>query len=61
MNRCAREFETSVVSGLETLLDEMYPDSTSAIRHAIQVRDRLLRSGDWANVSDQPASSLRAS
>ena len=36
-----------VVTGGETLLDEIYPDSVSALRRATQVRDRLIESGDW--------------
>ena len=54
-------YAMTVVSGVETFLNEMYPDSTSAMRRALQVRDQLLRSGNWTTVSDQPASGRRVS
>ena len=36
-----------VLTGSETLLDEMYPDAVTAMRRATQVRDRLTERGDW--------------
>ena len=49
-------YALTVVSGSETFLDEIYPDSTSAMLRATQVRDGLLRSGDWTDVDDHAPS-----
>jgi len=48
----AKLYALIVVSGSETFLDEIYPDSTSAMLRAKQVRDGLVRSGDWTDVGD---------
>ena len=37
----------TVVLGPETFLHETYPDATSAMQRAMQVRDRLLKGGGW--------------
>jgi hypothetical protein len=52
-------YALTVVSGSETFLDEFDPDSTSAMLRAMQVRDGLMRSGDWTDVGDHaPYSSI---
>ena len=40
----------TVIIGQETFLSETYPDEASARNRAMQVRDRLLDSGDWTLV-----------
>jgi hypothetical protein len=40
-----------VVFGHETFLRETYPDETSALVRATQVRDQLLKSGGWTVVN----------
>ena len=40
----------TVVLGRETFLRETYPDEASAMTRAMQVRERLLKSGGWTAV-----------
>ena len=40
-------YVVTVVFGSETLLDETYPDYSSAMTRAVHVRDGLLKSGGW--------------
>ena len=47
----SKTFIVTVVSGSEVFLDEVYPDATSARSRALQVRDRLLASGDWTSAT----------
>jgi len=49
--RVSKTFIVTVVSGSEVFLDEVYPDATSARSRALQVRDRLLASGDWTSAT----------
>ena len=37
----------TVVIGSDNLLRESYPDSTSAMRRAMQIQEGLLKSGGW--------------
>ncbi len=48
-------YVVTVVSGAEIFLDEVYPDWTTAMARAVQVRDRLIQTGDW--VMARPSSS----
>ena len=43
-------YTVTVVIGSEACLDEIYPDSVSAMRRAIDIRERLLKSGGWTAV-----------
>lgn len=49
----SRSLTVTVVFGHETFLSETYPDETSALVRATQVRDGLLTSGGWT-VVNQP-------
>jgi hypothetical protein len=40
-------FSLVVVWGLETLFQETYPDSSTAQSRASELRDRLLKHGEW--------------
>ena len=51
-------YVVTVASGSETFVDEVYPDLSSAMSRALQVRDRLLNTGDWANISAYAVSDL---
>lgn len=46
-------YALTVVSGSETFLEEIYPDVTTAMMRATQVRDRLMSSGTWTVVGQQ--------
>jgi hypothetical protein len=46
----SRSLMVTVVFGHETFLSETYPDETSALVRATQVRDGLLLSGGWTVV-----------
>ena len=48
----------TVVLGPEMFLHETYPDEASAVRRAMQVRDRLLKGGGWS-VEAGPAGAVR--
>jgi hypothetical protein len=43
----SKVFVLTVVSGSDVFLDEVYPDWPSAMTRALQVRDRLIQSGNW--------------
>jgi hypothetical protein len=49
----SKTFIVTVVSGSEVFLDEVYPDSSSAMSRALQVRDSLLAGDDWTSVSEE--------
>jgi|SwirhisoilCB2_FD_contig_41_21363947_length_449_multi_2_in_0_out_0_2 hypothetical protein len=61
----SRSLTVTVVFGNETFLSETYPDETSALVRATQVRDGLLTSGGWTIVSQpvivSPCEETRAS
>jgi hypothetical protein len=52
----SKVFVVTVVSGADVFLDEIYPDWPSAMTRALQVRDRLVQSGNWTIATARPSS-----
>jgi hypothetical protein len=51
----SKSLMVTVVFGHETFLSETYPDETSALVRAAQVRDGLLTGGGWTVVNQRVA------